>query len=72
MSSKYERLSDFCYNCGRLTHCKKVCGEEKARSILNPNEDMYGGDWLCTKQGRELARNPGRVHIVFRRRIAYD
>ncbi|KAJ1394458.1 Zinc finger, CCHC-type [Sesbania bispinosa] len=39
---KYEKLMDFCYNCGRLGHDNKVCNSEIAMSLVNPNAPRYG------------------------------
>ncbi|GKV21277.1 hypothetical protein SLEP1_g31270 [Rubroshorea leprosula] len=44
-----------------------VCGEETARSVLNPNEDMYGGigcvlnkveSWLGIQHSRSIKKRP--------------
>ncbi|KAJ1382435.1 Zinc knuckle CX2CX4HX4C [Sesbania bispinosa] len=39
---KYERLQDFCYNCGVLGHDFWKCKEEKAMAIHIPNRPRYG------------------------------
>lgn len=38
----YEKLQDFCYNCGRLGHGQKDCMEEKAMALWNSERPRYG------------------------------
>lgn len=38
---KYERLSDFCYNCGRINYIDSACSEPKRHSShLEPDKTM--------------------------------
>lgn len=42
---KYERLSDFCYSCGRLGYTSQHCDEEVIMAKHNPGHPLYG-PWL--------------------------
>lgn len=43
---KYERLQNFCYNCG-VGHDQKNCSEEKAMSMVREGKERYR-PWLGT------------------------
>ncbi|RYQ82719.1 hypothetical protein Ahy_B10g101285 [Arachis hypogaea] len=43
-SFKYERLYDYCYNCGRIGHDRRSCRKEKAMAIDKSNLLRYGPD----------------------------
>ncbi|KAL6286553.1 hypothetical protein ACE6H2_010943 [Prunus campanulata] len=50
---QYERLSDFCYNCGKLGHCNTEYPQEKAE------EGAAGyGTWTRARVIRELYEQP--------------
>lgn len=52
----YEKLSDFCYGCGKLDHVLKDCDEHK------PDEEMQTqyGPWLrATSHVRKSFKNTG-------------
>lgn len=38
----YEKLQDFCYNCGRLGHCKKDCKLEMQMALWDPKKPRFG------------------------------
>ena len=38
----YEKLKDFCYNCGRLGHDLKICHFLKAKDPKYPFKVKYG------------------------------
>ena len=39
---KYEKLQEYCFQCGRIGHEARQCKEEKAMSLLNPGKPRYG------------------------------
>lgn len=43
---KYERLPNFCYRCGLLSHALKDCLEVEARNTLSEKEELQYGAWL--------------------------
>lgn len=47
---KYERLSDFCYGCGRLGHTAQGCNLEIVSSEENGRLPMYGSWTACPRQ----------------------
>ncbi|XP_042942846.1 uncharacterized protein LOC122277028 [Carya illinoinensis] len=46
----YERLPDFCYQCGRLGHSHKECDSWKIRSTDPKEESLPYGQWLRAAQ----------------------
>lgn len=38
----YEKLQDYCYNCGRLGHGKKDCKIDMKMALWNPKRPRYG------------------------------
>ncbi|KAK9265662.1 hypothetical protein L1049_003420 [Liquidambar formosana] len=59
---KYERLSDFCFHCGRLSHCANSClfvpkdipTESSNLSLLSPGF----GPWLRAEGGPSHKKSP--------------
>ncbi|OMO50761.1 Zinc finger, CCHC-type [Corchorus capsularis] len=51
---RYERLADFCYNCGRLGHIEKNC--EYAE---NQDRVQKYGAWMCVGPARDKGRGDG-------------
>lgn len=43
---KYERISDFCYSCGKLTCTVSACPEPKQESSADREDCMGFGPWL--------------------------
>ena len=43
---KYERLPNFCYRCGLLSHTLKDCPELGERNALGGNKELQYGAWL--------------------------
>ncbi|CAL9016473.1 unnamed protein product [Prunus brigantina] len=48
---KYERLSDFCFNCGKLGHLYRNCSSN--RSQLDTFEETAYGEWMKTSAIRD-------------------
>ena len=42
VSSRYEKLSDFCFACGKLGRVMKGCGEEMQMEEANSLKMRYG------------------------------
>lgn len=51
---KYERLSDFCYGCGRLGRTTQVCKEEVKISEIKEGHTMYG-PWIIRMRPKNKA-----------------
>lgn len=49
ISFKYERLSDFCYNCGHVNHTIYACSIEQTTAQHQSNGIQAFGDWMRTK-----------------------
>ncbi|XP_050278090.1 uncharacterized protein LOC126719598 [Quercus robur] len=58
---KYERLPNFCYQCGRLDHGEKDCPERKDEENHGDEERKQYGAWLRGEPGRSLGRDYGRM-----------
>lgn len=43
--TRYEKLKDLCYNCGRLGHDQKTCKYRKVMDVVDPIKPMYG-PWM--------------------------
>ena len=43
---KYERLPNFCYRCGLLSHALKDCPEAEVCNMLGEKEELQYGVWL--------------------------
>ena len=58
---KYERLPNFCYQCGRLDHGEKDCPERKVEENHGDEERKQYGAWLRGEPGRSSGRDYGRM-----------
>ncbi|KAK4254228.1 hypothetical protein QN277_009635 [Acacia crassicarpa] len=45
ISIRFEKLQNFCYNCGKIGHENKSCGSVKLMSLAHPSEPRFG-DWI--------------------------
>ncbi|BFG16230.1 hypothetical protein CerSpe_025040 [Prunus speciosa] len=65
---KFERLSDFCFNCGKLGHLQWNC----RFSVSQPGNSEHAayGDWMKTRAIRD-SRAPVNLHVSrgVRRRV---
>ncbi|KAK4260870.1 hypothetical protein QN277_003933 [Acacia crassicarpa] len=50
---KFEKLQNFCYNCGKIGHDYRVCRLEKLMSVVCSSEPRFGA-WSTTNQCRTL------------------
>ncbi|XP_030964072.1 uncharacterized protein LOC115985247 [Quercus lobata] len=58
---KYERLPNFCYQCGRLDHGVKECKEKASTENRAGDEGMQYGAWLRGEPGRRGGWEQGRM-----------
>ncbi|XP_030941830.1 uncharacterized protein LOC115966814 [Quercus lobata] len=58
---KYERLPNFCYQCGRLDHGVKECKEGAGSENIASDEGMQYGAWLRGEPGRRGGWEQGRM-----------
>ena len=58
---KYERLPNFCYQCGRLDHGMKECKEIAGTENRAGGEEMQYGAWLRGEPGRRGGRDQGNM-----------
>ncbi|KAI9118791.1 hypothetical protein K1719_010236 [Acacia pycnantha] len=69
----YEKLQNFCFNCGKLGHDNRSCRSVKAMSAANSTEPCFG-PWTTTSQCRTrdeaivVVRNEWVEATYFRRR----
>lgn len=62
---RYERLSDFCFGCGRLGHSAQSCNLDIVPSEGNGRLPMYG-PWLSCPRQRKMAswHKPGSIPMI--------
>ncbi|KAI9110143.1 hypothetical protein K1719_019184 [Acacia pycnantha] len=59
ISTRFKKLQNFCYNCGRVGHENKSCRSKKLMSLVQPSEPHFGA-WTATN----ACRNWDEVMIV--------
>lgn len=55
---KYERLPNFCYRCGLLSHALKDCPNQDECTNQNENEDLQYEAWMRGERIRYLYETP--------------
>ncbi|RYQ82410.1 uncharacterized protein LOC107619984 [Arachis ipaensis] len=68
---KYEKLCDYCYNCGRIGHDRRVCKMEMAMAVENPELPRYGPN-LSIAGLRPIAASAARFDIQLQKQINSD
>ena len=58
-SSRYEKLSDFCFACGKLGHLWKNCNKDEEMCRDNPHKQRFG-DHIRAGMIRKKASENGR------------
>lgn len=53
---KYDRLSNFCYRCGRLRHMFQSCVDEVIMSKIKLGYPLYGS-WLAEARPRSINKS---------------
>ncbi|KAI9102190.1 hypothetical protein K1719_023700 [Acacia pycnantha] len=51
ISIRYEKLQNYCYNCGKIGHDNRSCRSEQLMSMFDPKEPRFGA-WLTTNMCR--------------------
>lgn len=54
ISFKYEKLSNFCYHCGRIGHSINSCGDLESLSDVKYGPDLGADPWEVRKINRNL------------------
>ncbi len=65
VSFKYERLANFCYWCGLVTHSDKDCSIWlRSKETLNPDNQQYGA-WMRAQARAHSDRKPSRLTDLY-------
>ena len=57
---KYERLPNFCYRCGLLSHALKDCQESRGNNSVGEKEELQYGAWLRGKIFRRYSQDSSK------------
>lgn len=54
MNCKYEKLGEYCFICGMLTHTERFCKKKMDGKVDESNREW--GSWLCAPPRRHAVQ----------------